>query len=839
MASRKKSQSDEAAKLMRRITELRDLIDRANRAYYIEANPILTDQEYDERLRELQMLESEHLFAGQLHDPLLEEVPDRPFGGFPRRKHAKPMLSIANTYTEQEVRAWAESTFETVDPEAWSIREQISHLEEVLDGLRLSSAPSAQDAANDNNDPDSTNRHAQEPGQLREQIRSLRSDYKQRIAWGEANNWPFDSVADPKIDGVALCVRYEAGTLTQVLTRGDGEYGDDITENARQVRGIPSTLIHSTRGAPDVLEVRGEAFLPWEAFGIINDEREFRGEEPFKNPRNACAGTLKQLQPRVVARRGVEFVAHGRGELEPADTFTSYSDLITALEDYGIPTNKGARPCENVDDILKSIAAFDQLRHHASTPIDGMVVRVDNFQLLNRLGSTAKSPRGFIAYKYPAERKETRLTSVQVQVGKTGILTPRAIMEPVLIAGTVVQHATLHNFAEIKRKDIRIGDIVVIEKAGEIIPQVLRPVLSKRDNAIVRPVPVPKKCPKCRTPVECVPTPARVREISSYPYRLTEAKRKAARANKPATLPTKPEPLTEYEKISAIYCPNPECPAQFREKLIHFVGRRQMNIDGLGEKTIDLLLASESIPLRTFADIFRLKEHREELLKLEGMGEKKVDSLLEQIDAARDRGLARVLASLGIRHVGLDTAKKLARVFPTKEELLAAPEPWLRPRRAFASERERYGIPKGDAAPITGLGGLNKYERDLGIGKSTSQIVFDYLHGPGERVLQELEDVGVVLEEHSGASATSQDSPFWGKTVVLTGKLQRMTRDQAKEILERLGAKVTGSVSSNTDVLIAGEDAGSKLSNAKKLGIDIWDEQIFLDHLPEEHLPDA
>ncbi|MFN7022610.1 MAG: NAD-dependent DNA ligase LigA, partial [Phycisphaerales bacterium] len=474
---------------------------------------------------------------------------------------------------------------------------------------------------------------------------------------------------------------------------------------------------------------------------------------------------------------------------------------------------------DRIEEVVRAIDRFSTARHACPYATDGVVVRVDSFALQQRLGFTSKSPRAFIAYKYPAERKTTRLLRVDAQVGKTGKITPRAVMEPVQLAGTTVQHATLHNYGNIVQKDIRIGDLLEVEKAGEIIPYVVAVVTGERPKHARRIEP-PDKCPVCGGPVEIEP----------------------------------PEAVDDPAIETARRCANPECPAQIQERLIWFAGRKQMDIEGLGEKTVIQIRATSlpagdprraelgvpadlgEIPLDSFADIFRLHEHRDRLLRLERMGEKKVDNLLAGIEAAKSRGLAKVLSGMGIRHVGDATAKALARLFPDIDALLAAEEWQLRPKDAAANkaEREKHGLPKDPRdLPETGLGRL------------TARVVRDYLHSRvARRTFDELRKVGVDLTSKDYVApgqrrrATDQaDSPFAGKTVVLTGTLDSYEREDLKEVLEHLGAKVSGSVSGRTSLVIAGREAGSKLDKARELGVEVWDEGRLLTALRSAGVP--
>ncbi len=641
------------------------------------------------------------------------------------------MLSIDNTYEDSEVRAWVQRVNKAVGTDSAESED-----------TALFAAP---------------------------------DDGKHRFA------------CDPKIDGVAISIRYEAGLLTQALTRGNGYEGDDITNNIKRIRAVPLRLSHEAPNKLDVVEVRGEVYIPTEEFLRINREREANDEEPFMNPRNACAGTLKSLDPRWVEERRLGFVAHGRGEITgELESITSHLEMMECFASLGIPINT-PRLARDEDQILEIIHAFPAEAASLPFAIDGMVIRVDEYQVQSLLGSTSRAPRWCIAFKYPAERKQTKLIRVEHQVGKTGKITPRAIMEPVLVAGTIVQHASLHNYGQIRKRDIRLGDTVIIEKAGEIIPQVIEPVLENRPKN-AKSIQAPETWPECGGPVEI--------------EHDVEARETARR------------------------CINPECPAQMREKLIWFVGRRQMDIDGLGEQTIDQIREHSDIPLDHFADIFNLHEHRDALLQLERMGEKKVDNLLHAIEQAKGRGMARLLAGLGIRHVGETTAKMLARMYPSIDALLDAEEPALRPKTLSKAEAARFGFPEDPKdRPTTNLGA------------DTAPVVYDYLHSkPAQNTFRALKAIGVDLTSHDYRSPSRQvssaNTPFSGKTVVLTGTLQSFERKDLSDLLESLGARVTGSVSRNTHLVVAGENAGSKLKKAQELEIEVWDEKELLRNLP-------
>ncbi|MFN9993814.1 MAG: NAD-dependent DNA ligase LigA [Phycisphaerales bacterium] len=702
-----------------RITELRELLHRANRAYYVEHSPIMSDPEFDRLLAELAKLEQAHPELADDNSPT-QRVGGEAIEGFRNITHRAPMLSIDNTYNETEVREWYARMLKALG---------------LGDGLFGGSMPVS---------------------------------------------------CDPKIDGLALSLRYEEGRLAYAVTRGDGVKGDDVTHAAKVIASIPLVLAD---GAPRVLEVRGEVYLPLSEFERINQERDEEGLELFMNPRNAAAGALKQLDPKEVAKRKLAFVAHGRGEVSE-EFASSYSDFCAKIRALGLPTGPDRSVCETVDEVLAAISSFDAKRHSLNYATDGMVARLDRFDQQAAAGLTAKSPRWAIAYKYPAERKTTVLLKVEHQVGKTGKITPRATMSPVLLAGTTVQHATLHNYGRIRdasteregvRTDIRIGDTVYVEKAGEIIPQVVGVELAKRTKDAVE-IKAPSSCPECGGEVEVEP-------LECHDNPALETVRR---------------------------CINPECPAQVREKLIWFTGRKQMDIEGLGEKTIDQIRSESRIPLSTFADIFRLREHRDDLLKIERMGEKKCDNILAGIEAAKTRGLAKLLAGMGIRHIGDTTARMLARRFKDLDALLRATEAELRPKSLTKDEAVKAGFSEDPASrPETGLG------------RDTAPVVHAYLHGTrAHQTFEELRALGVSLAsvDYVEPGAANSGGKFAGKTIVLTGTLENFDRAALTEKLERMGAKVSGSVSKKTSFVIAGKEAGSKLEKARELGVEVWDE---------------
>ncbi len=770
-----------------RVLALRAQLDRANRAYYVEARPTMPDAEFDRLLAELSALERDH---PELDDPSspTHRVGGEPIEGFRTITHTFPMLSIDNSYDPAAVQEWYDRCRRGL-------------------GMVPAKGASAEDAPLFGAAPPA----AAGDGELR-------------------------TVCDPKIDGLAISLRYERGVLVHAVTRGDGVKGDDVTHAARVIRAIPLTLAaengSAATGIPDVLEVRGEVFFPLSEFERVNAEREKAGEELFRNPRNAAAGTIKQLDPKSISSRKLAFFAHGRGEIVEGrgggdgPFAESYSQFVEQIRRLGIPTSPHARVCTTIEQVQAAIRDFAALRSTLDYATDGMVVRVDSFEAQQRLGVTSKSPRWIIAYKYPAERKTTTLIRVEHQVGKTGKITPRAVMEPVPLAGSVVQHATLHNYGWLRKvrtlpdmddpsnptTHLCTGDTVEIEKAGEVIPYVVRVLLEKRAKG-ARPVEAPAACPVCAGPVEIDPP-----EAAEDPAQETERR-----------------------------CLNPECPAQLREKLVWFVGRKQMDIDGLGERTIDLILATQlpvddprrveasigpevpAIPLGGFADIFRLGEHRDVLLTLEGMGEKKVSSILAGIEEAKGRGLGKVLAGMGIMHVGDTNAKLLARAFPDIEALRAAKVWQLMPmavnRMSDKARLEAYGLAHKIDSP-----------QETGLGEDTAPAVYAYLHSPSAiRTFEELKAVGVDLTSRDYRSPQAAGAvaalPLAGKTFVITGTLESFGREELGEKLEALGGRVSGSVSKKTSVVIAGESPGSKLDKARELGVEVWDEARLLREL--------
>jgi len=569
-------------------------------------------------------------------------------------------------------------------------------------------------------------------------------DFDRRVRQAVGDD--FSYVCELKIDGLAVSLRYEDGLFVQGATRGDGTIGEDITANLKTINSIPLRLRENVS-----LEVRGEAYMPKRSFEVLNQAREERGEELFANPRNAAAGSLRQLDPKIAASRRLDVFLYGIGNTS-ASGVNSHSEGLNYLDLLGFKTNKERRTCASIDEVILYVNGWVEKRPHLPYEIDGIVIKVDSLDQQAELGTTAKSPRWAIAFKFPAEEVVTTLLDIELSVGRTGVVTPTALLEPVKVAGTTVQRASLHNEDLIREKDIKIGDKVVVKKAGDIIPEVVNVLADLRTGDEVD-FHMPTHCPECESE------------------------------------------LVRLEGEVALRCINPKCPAQIREGLIHFVSRDAMNIDGLGEKVISQLFAEKLIS--DVADIYQLT--REQLLALERMGEKSVSNLLKAIETSKGNSLEKLLFGLGIRHVGAKAAKTLAQQFSTMEKLAEAS--------------------KEDLIAVNEIGD-----------KMADSIVAFFEQEEAKELLKELIAAGVNME-YKGAkpvSAAESDSIFAGKTVVLTGKLEQLSRNEAKEKIEALGGNVAGSVSKKTHLVIAGEDAGSKLTKAQELGIEVWDEEKLL-----------
>lgn len=570
--------------------------------------------------------------------------------------------------------------------------------------------------------------------------------FDERVRSGLPAGSKVEYVMEPKIDGLACSLIYENGKLVRAATRGDGVVGENVTVNVRTIRSIPLTLkVPEGEAVPELLDVRGEVYMPRQAFMRLNEQRAERGESEFANPRNAAAGSLRQLDPQVTASRSLSFFAYylvGEGA-QP-----KHSESLALLARYGFKVSENYKVVENIDEAIKYIGDFNELRQGLSYDTDGAVIKVNDVYQQRILGATGKDPRWATAYKYPPEQAETTLEDIDWRVGRTGVLTPTAVLTPVKLSGSVISRATLHNEDFIRAKDIRIGDRVIINKAGEIIPEVLRVVVEKRTGD-EKEVEIPSVCPECGWRVE------------------------------------------RQGEEAAIRCTNPHCPALGREGLIHFVSRDAMNIDGCGPSVINALLDAGLV--RDAADLYSLR--KDDLLKLERMGEKSADNLLAALAESKKNELDKLLFALGIRHVGAKVARILATEFGSMEKLQQAqPE---------------------ELAQI----------RD--IGDKIAESAVTWLNVPANiDLVERLAAAGLTMTFTPPAS--QEDNPFFGKTLVFTGTMPTLGRAEAKTMAQDVGAKVSGSVSKKTDYVIAGAEAGSKLEKAQQLGVTVIDEAEFL-----------
>jgi DNA ligase (NAD+) len=573
--------------------------------------------------------------------------------------------------------------------------------------------------------------------------------FDERVRRGLGTTDEVEYTVEYKIDGVAVSLIYEEGLLTQAVTRGDGRQGDDITHNARTVGGVPLKL--RGKHLPKLLEIRGEAFIANSDFQHLRAAQEAKGEELYANPRNTTAGALKLLDPKLCRARHVRFLAHGRGAFEGDDPETHLA-YLKSLHEYGVPVAPKiqartgmAATRELCHELMDGLPALD-------FEVDGLVIKLNRFDLRDKLGNTSKAPRWVCAFKWEKYEAVTQIESIDIQVGKTGTLTPVANLKPVQIAGTTVSRASLHNRDEVQRLGVRIGDWVVVEKAGKIIPHVLR-VEEHRRTGDETPFEFPTACPECGSPV------------------------------------------ARDEDGVYVRCQNPSCPAQLREGLRFFASRQAMDVEGLGVKLVEQLVDSGLVT--GFGDLYRLASRRDELLKLERMGEKSADGLLAGIEASKDRPVYRLLTALNIRHVGITTARSLADYFGSLD-LIAAQ----------TAEQ---------------LAEVNE------IGDVIAKSLFEFFQSEyGRRIVEDLRGVGLNFGQPVERKEPDLSNlPLTGKTIVVTGTLKQFKRDEIKELIHNLGGKASGSVSKKTSYVVAGEEAGSKLDKAKELGIEIIDEDEF------------
>jgi DNA ligase (NAD+) len=661
-----------------RHADLVEEIRKHDHAYYVLAQPSITDQQYDQLYHEIVDLETSFPELVTPDSPT-QRVGGEPLKEFKPVRHLQPMLSLDNTYSQTE-------------------------LTEFVSRLR-------------------------------------------RLVPGEELEW----VVEPKIDGVAINLRYENGAFTLGATRGDGSTGDDITPNLRTIRSIPARLRSSaTATVPPLVEVRGEVYLTKAGFQKLNAERKTAGEETFANPRNAAAGSLKQLDPRIVAKRPLDVVLYGIGRIEgSSEAPQTQSEMLAWLKLRGFKTPEKTWRCRSTEELLSAIAELDQVRRNFAYETDGAVIKLESFPQREKAGFTSKAPRWAIAYKYAAEQGETVLKNITVQVGRTGALTPVAELEPVFLAGSTISRATLHNEDYIRQKDIRIGDTVTIEKAGEVIPAVVDVVLTRRQGRET-PFRFPQNCPEC----------------GSKTTRTTGGS-------------------ADGETGAVWRCLNPDCPAQVRGRIEHWCSRGAMDIEGGGEALVKQLVGSGLV--RDVADLYSLK--LDEVAGLERMGEKSAKNFLEGVEASKGRDMWRVLYGLGILHVGAGVAKALGRCYRTLDEALNA--------------------------------SVDQLTRCEDVGEVIANSTAQWQGDPRNRKLVDrLRSAGVNFNSEL-FQGRSDAGPLTGKTLVLTGSLPNLKREEATAKIEAAGGKVSSSVSKKTDFVVAGAEAGSKLEKAQKLGVKI------------------
>ena len=647
-----------------KIKKLREEINYHNYKYYIENNPVISDYEYDQLLKQLEKLESEYPDLITPDSPT-QRVGEQPVEGFKTVKHKVPMLSLANTYSYDEIREFDER-----------VRKNVGDVEYIV---------------------------------------------------------------DPKIDGVGVALLYENGVFVRGATRGDGFKGDDITVNLKTIRSIPLRL----RGnVLKDIEVRGEVYMPLEGFKKYNREQAEKGGVIFANPRNAAAGSLRQLDPRIVASRPLDIFIY---YLSYSDReFDTLENAFKALKEAGFRINPLMEKVKTVDEVIEYCDDLEKKRETLDYEIDGVVVKVNSYAQQRELGETSKNPRWAIAYKFSAKQATTKLKDIVIQVGRTGTLTPVAVLEPVKVGGVTVSRATLHNFDELKRKDIRVGDWVLVERSGDVIPQIVKSIKERRTGTEKRKG-IPKKCPVCGTEV------------------------------------------VRPEGEVAVRCPNKYCPARLKWRLRYYASRDAMDIDHLGEKTIDKLLDAGLV--KDIADLYSLK--KEDLLKLEGFKEKSAQNLLDSIERSKKQDLSRLIYGLGIRHVGKYAAQLLASRYNSIDELAKASEDELK--------------------QIEGLGD-----------KSAESIVTFFSTEENQKLIERLKEIGVKTRENK-----KHGLPLEGKKFVFTGKLLTLSRPEASDLVKQKGGIVASSVSKDVDYVVVGDKPGSKYQKAKKLNLKIINEEEF------------
>jgi DNA ligase (NAD+) len=672
-------------KIKTELEQLREQIRYHDERYYTHSSPEISDYEYDQLMNRLREIEAAYPELITLDSPS-QRVSGRPVAGFEPYRHKRPMISLDNTYSEDELLEW------------------------------------------------------------NERCNKLAADRK------------FDYVTELKIDGLSISVSYKGSLIIRGVTRGDGTMGDVVTENVRTIRSIPLRLRAKPVGDPEI-EVRGEIYMTNSTFTKINEEQVEQGLPKFANPRNTAAGTMKLLDSKIVAARRLDFFAYDL-LFDGNKPFKTHWEALEWLREAGFKVNQHRRRCKSMEEVLEFCREWDERRNSLDYEIDGVVIKVNQIPLQEEFGSTSKFPRWAVAFKYPPRQAATRIRSITVQVGRTGALTPVANLDPVLLAGTTVMRASLHNEDEIQRLGLKIGDWVLVEKSGEIIPKVVK-VLVERRKEIKRELQefvMPKNCPACGSPV------------------------------------VRPE----GEVVSR--CVSTACAAQIKNALLHFASRRAMQIDGLGKELVEQLVDKGLV--RDVSDIYHLE--LEKVVALERMAKKSASNLLQQIEQSKTRELPRLIYALGIRHVGERGGRILANHFNSIDAL------------EQSSQEELSSIHD--------------------IGKIMASSIYEWFRVEGNRrLLDRLRAAGVNFEQAQNVTRNiAKSKTFNGKQFVLTGKLETMTRDQAQQLIEALGGRVTSTVSKKTDYVVAGSDAGSKLDRAQTLGISILNEAEFMRLMEKE-----
>ncbi len=661
--------------IKKRVSELKELIRKHDYNYYVLAENKISDYKYDQLYQELLRLENEN------PELITPDSPTQRVGSdltkdFPSVEHLTPMLSLANSYDENDLL-----------------------------------------------------------------------DFDKRVKNILITEDEIQYVTELKIDGVSISIIYENGLLIKAATRGDGYVGEDVTNNVKTIRSVPLSVNSKRIKFPQKFEVRGEVFMEIKEFKKLNDSREKEGLKLFANPRNSSAGTLKLQDPKMVASRPLDIFVYYL--LSEDQNFDSQYNNLEYLKKLGFKTNPNYKLCANISEVLKVCPKWEKLRENLPYEIDGVVVKVNKIEFQEKLGSIAKSPRWAIAYKFAAHSATTRLKSITWQVGRTGAVTPVAELEPILLAGSTISRATLHNRDEIRRKDIRKGDTVIIEKGGDVIPKIVEVDLTKRESNSLA-TEFPKKCPECG------------------------------------------QELLYSEDEVAIYCVNVQCPAQIKGQIEHFASRGAMDIEGLGKSLIDQFVDLKL--LNSYADIYTLYKKRDELISIERLGEKSVDNLLEAIEKSKNKPFEKVLFALGIRYIGAGAAQKLAKAFKDVDNLISAT--------------------KEQKIEVNDIGPSIASSIELYFSNKKNKSMVDLLKAAGLRFKVDLDE--------------SISENLAGSTFVLTGSLEKFTREEAKIEIEKRGGKVSSSISSKTSFVLAGESAGSKLEKAEKLNIKIISEEEFI-----------